>query len=502
MFIAAGNFRRLSKSLPLCRLVLLGVLIASTPVYAFDELLIGSLVDDGVTALARGGLERLPHKSETLDFEAPLSLDSQGHYRIETGYQGQLAARIYKGRWNGSRAGSERLDTAVAAPFSIMGGALRGSVAAGYDFDSVELKADNAHEDTFVHVNERFETVKGGIFLQAFERVSLGISILDTDYRDSPEMPLELEISPTSWLKFGYKHSYLDFVAEIDLSLSGHQANLPLELLETLDEFYGVLDYGALHVKYAQELEKAQSRRLEARLQLPGSLYLLGEYQDREFAALDEDFTADGNPGGTLKGTLKRKEYRAGLGAQLSSRWSVEANYRHSDFAVNAGGIANSSAVAGFWPSLLVGNYNYLTSAALDADQYHLGGEYQGECFSFGLGAQYLDLKPEASIEYWRSLLFGLGRAGAETKQLSVDRIKMIFLSMGVGYQWKNLEIRYAVGQFIPISVHDTTEAASSGDSGSGEGGDSGSDFFSSAWDKIKNYPGGGVHRLTLSMVF
>ena len=325
-YSAERNLRTLSKRYTLCPLVLLAVLFASTQAYAFDKLLIGSLLDDGVSALARGGLERLPHKSDTLDFHAPLSLDSQGDYRFETGYQGQRAARIYRGRWKGSRAGSERLDTALAAPFSLWGEAIQGSVAAGYGLDSVELKADNATEDTFVQVKEKFESVQGGIFLRAFERVSLGVSVISTDYRDHLEIPLELEVSPTPWLKVGYKHSYIDFAAEIDLNLSGHQANLPLSILETVDELYGVLNYGPLHLRYAQELKETHNRHLEARLLLPASLYLVGEYQRREFAAIDEDFTADGNPGGTLKGTLRRKEYRAGVGAQLSSRWSVEAN--------------------------------------------------------------------------------------------------------------------------------------------------------------------------------
>jgi hypothetical protein len=490
---------RYLRFLPLISLTgLLFLLLAATPSHAFNEILVGTFLDDGVGALSRGGLEKLPRQQESLDFNAPLFLDSNGTYRVEAGYGSQLTARIYSGRWKGSRAGSERLETAVAAPFSLWGGELKGSVAAGYGFDSSEVKADNAKEDIFVHLDEKFQAVKGGIYLKAFERVSLGVSIIGTDYRNAPEIPLELEVSATPWLRVGYKHSYSDFAASIDLNMLGHEANLPLKMLETLDELYGVLDYGALHLKYAQELNKADNRRFEARLALPASLYLIGDYRRREFAAIDQDLTADGNPGGTLKGTLRKSEYRAGLGAQLSSRWSVEANYRHSDMAVDAGGIASSSAVAGFWPSLLVGNYNYITSASLAADQYHLGGEYQGERFSFGLGLQYLDLKPDARVDYWRSLIFGLGRAGADTKQLSVDRVGMIFLSTGVGYKWKNFEARYAIGQFIPVSVHDTAQDDPSSTPSTGGG----NNIFSSIADKITHYPGGGIQRLLLSVLF
>jgi len=454
-------------------------------------------VDDGVQSLARGGLERLPRQQEALDFTAPLFLDSKGTYRVEAGYESQPTARIYRGGWHGSSAGFERLDTTLAAPLSFLGGRVKGSLAAGYGFDSFRIKADNETETTLVHVDERSQARKGGVYLAAFDRVSLGVSLIATDYRKSPEVPLELEISPVSWFKVGYKHSYSDLAANVDLTLLGHQGNLPLGLPETLDELYGVLDYGGFRLKYAQELGKADNRRLEARLQLPGNLYLVGDYRRRDFAAIDQDFTVDAQPGGTLKAALRRSEYRAGLGAQITSHWSLEVNYRHSDIGVDGGGIASSRAVAGFWPSLLVGNYNYLASASLAADQYHLGGEYQGERFSFGVGVQYIDLKPAARIEYWRGVLFGLGRAGADTKQLTVDRIGMLFLATGLGYKWQNFELRYAVGQFIPVFTHDTSPSAPASSSGSGSG-----DAFSRIADKVTHYPGGGVQRLLLSMFF
>jgi hypothetical protein len=479
---------------------LFSLIFSCTPAHAINELVVGSFLDPGVGTLSRGGLEKLPRQQEALDFTAPLFLDSKGRYRVEAGYESQPTARIYSGGWKGSRADSERVATSLAAPFSLWGGALQGSVAAGYSFDSFKVQADNDTEGTFVHVDERFRARQAGVSLSALGRIRLGVSIIGSDYRDRPEIPLELEVAPASWFKLGYKRSYSDFAEDIGLTLQGHQGNLPLKLLDTLDELYGVLDYRGLYIKYAQELSVPDNRRVEARLQLPYSLYLVGDYRRRDFAPIDQGISVDGQPGGTLKATFKKNEYRAGLGAQLSSHWSVEANYRHSEIATEGGGIADTRTIAGFWPSLLLGNYNYLASASLASDQYHLGGQYQGEHFSFGVGVQYLDLRPAARIDYWRAALFGLGRAGAETKELTVDRIGMIFLATGIGYTWKNFEVRYAVGQFIPVSEHDT--AASSSAPGSGGGGGGGGNLFSRLGDKIAHYPGGGVQRLLLSLVF
>jgi len=231
---------------------------------------------------------------------------------------------------------------------------------------------------------------------------------------------------------------------------------------------------------------------------LPGSLYLAGDYA-RSLFAFNQEFSVVDRNGGYLNGEGAWQEYRIGIGAELGSHWNIEANYRRQNLDSNGGGIANSSAVVSFWPSLLVGNYNHLYSVSLESDQYHLGAEYKGEKASFGLGFQYLDIRPVAEMTYWRSQLFGLGRTGQETLKLDTDRIQLLFLSLGAGYRWDNVSVDFAFGQFIPIAIHERSKASTPAPS---DGSGSGNDIFSKIGDYINGNPGGNIVRFMASFYF
>jgi len=469
---------------------------------AYTEI-IGLLVDDGINSLSRGGMERLPEERYLLDFQSPLFLDSKGKYRLDTGYEHQRTIRIFNGSWAGSHAYAERLESAVAAPFSLWHGNIAGNMVVGYGYRSIDVKAVSAKDDVFVAADETFNAVKGGLFLNLMDKASLGIAVVDTDYRSAPEIPLTLEISPVESVKVGYKRSYIDFAGDFAVRLSGNDGNVPLHYKEDVDELYVSWQYNdVFYAKYANELKHPENRRVTAKLALPTSLYLVGDYARRDFD-FNQDFFVAANPGGYFNGRVAWRQYRIGLGARLGERWNVEANYRRGNLAANGGGIANSSAVVSFWPSLIAGNYNHTFNAGLESEQYHLGTEYQGKNFSMGFGCQYLDLRPVAQLDYWRSLLFGLGRTGAGSLKFGTDRIQMLFVSLGVGYRWKHLSVGYAFGQFIPIASHDANEKPSQTappGGGGGEGG--GSDIFSSIADKITHNPGGNIQRILLTITF
>jgi hypothetical protein len=476
------------------------LLFAPPSSFALSDLLVGSFIDDGLPSLSRGGLKQLPQRQESLDFSAPLFLDSQGKFRVDTSYENQRTLRIYNGRWSGTHAYSERLESSAAAPFSLWGGRLKGDAGAGYGFRSVDIEAKNSREGIFVSGQENVEGGKGGVYLNAVDRVALGVALISKNLRGGMEVPIEAEVTALPYLKLGYKRSFAELASDLQLTLSGHQGDLSLENVEEINELYAVLDYGnRIYVKFANELRQTGNSRMEARINLPAPLYLTGSYNRRNLAGIDETISVDAKPGGTFHGDFKDSEYRVGAGAALSQRWTVEGNYRHGNFSTEGGGVGSSSAVAGFWPSLLLGNYNYLYSASIATDQYHLGAEYQGERFSFGIGCQYLDVRPQAKLDYWRSVLFGIGHTDAGTMKLKTDRIEMIFFSLGLGYRWSNVSLRYAVGQFIPIATHDTDQQPAQQTSSGGGGG---SDFFSSVADKIKHNPGGNLQRVSLIVTF
>jgi hypothetical protein len=483
------------------RSALLILLIIFFPHVSFSYTeMTGLFIDDGVSSLARGGMKRLPESQESLDFNSPLFLDSKGKIRSDITFEHQRTIHVNNGSWAGSHAYSDQLESSVAAPFSLWDGALAGDLAAGYGYRSFDVKAESSKEKASFAESDRFSARKGGLFLKVQDKVTLGISLVDTDYRSRPEIPIEVAIKPVEYLSIGYKRSYTDIAGNFSAFISGSNGTVPLVYAEEKNELSLKGEYkGIVMARYAQELRHPGNNRITGRLELPGSLYLAGDYHKRSFMFNQEFYVVDLN-GGYLKGEGALREYRIGVGADLGKRWNVEANFRHQNLDSSGGGIANSSAIVNFWPSLLVGNYNHLYSVALESNQYHLGAEYKGEKASFGIGCQYLDLRPVAEFTYWRSLLFGLGQTGLKTLKLDTDRIQLLFLSLGAGYHWDMFSLNFAFGQYMPIAIHDrstlSTPASSDGNGGGGK------DIFSKIGDYINHNPGGNIVRFMASFYF
>ena len=469
---------------------------------AFSEIP-GLFIDEGVGTLARGGMKRLPENQETLDFNSPLFLDSYGKIKTEVVYEHQRTIKEFNGNWAGSHAYSERQETAVAAPYSLFGGKLVGSIAAGYGNVSYDVDASSTREDVFISASEQFYTVKGGLFLKALDKVSLGLSVIDTDHRNHPDIPIEINIEPVEYLSIGYKRSFTDITWKFSGFISGSKLTFPVVSAEEQHELILKGVYKKIIIaQYAQNIQHPENNRFTGRVELPGQMYFVGEYT-RHIFELNEDFFVNSVSGGNLKGGGAWRELRIGIGVDISSHWNIEANARHQNLESTGGGIANSSAVVGFWPSLIVGKYNHLYAVDLETDQYHLGAEYKGTNATFGMGCQYIDIKPVATMTYWRSLIFGLGKADQKTIQLDTDRIKLLLISLGGGYRWDMFSINVALGQFIPIATHERNTGANVPPSG-GNGG--GSNSFNNIWSDVKDFfnrnPGGNIVRLMASFYF
>jgi len=470
--------------------------------YAFSEIP-GLFIDEGTSTLARGGIKRLPENQEKFDFNSPLSLDSNGKIRSDVFYEHQRTYREYNGEWAGSHAYSEQLEGAVAAPFSLLAGKMVGSVAAGYGYNFYDVEAIINKEDVHISASERFSAIKGGLFLKAIDKVSLGVSLVDTDYRNRLEIPVEVNITPIEYVTVGYKRSYTDIAWNLSGLISGSSGSFPILYAEEKNEVVVKGEYkGIITAHYAQDLKHSENNRFSGRLDLPAHLYLAGDYTRRKYS-FNQDFYVSNKSGGYLKGEGSWREYRLGGGADIGSHWNVEANYRRQNLNSSGGGIASSSAVVDFWPSLIVGNYNHLYTVALESDQYHLGAEYKGQKASFGIGCQYIDIKPVAEMTYWRSILFGLGKTGQETLQFNTDRIKLLFISLGTGYRWDKVSFNIAVGQFVPIEFHERDSSSTQASSGeSSGGGGSSKDFYSQLKDFVHRNPGGNIVRFMVSSNF
>lgn len=474
--------------------------LCGTPVWAYTEI-VDILLDGGQETLGRGGLRKITDERESLDFVAPLSLDTKGDYRLETGYEHQRTVRVYDGRWSGSHGYAEKLETAAATPYSLLDGKVSGAVAVGYGYRWFDIVAKSPEDEVDVRSEEHFEAKKGGIFLQGFDRFRVGVSLVDSDYRSGLEIPIEAEVKPFDFIRLGYKRSYIDVAADFAVLLEGTRGTVPLRYGEEVHELYVKGEYrDLLYGMYSQELNGRGNYRLEGKIELPGPWYAVGTYRRRNLS-FDQNFYVGAEEGGYAKGDISLLEYRMGIGANPSKTWNLEANYQRRRLTVAGGGMAFTSAVAGFWPSLVVGDYNHLFNGAVNADQYHAGVTYKGESVSVAFGLQYIYLKTAANLDYWRNVLFGLGKTDFDSLNLDTDRVKLLFLSLGLGYQWKNVSIQYAFGQFIPIGTREKNDEPDTDGAGGGGGGDDES-IFSKIADKINHNPGGNIQRILLTISF
>lgn len=487
------------RKIILATLTIISISLLPGSCFAYTEIT-GFFLDEGLGTLARGGLKQLPDNQEKLDFNSPLFLDSQGKFRSDVTYEHQRTIRVYNGSWSGSHAYSNQLEGTVAAPFSLWNGALAGSVAAGYSDRSFDVNVESSKEDISVSASERFSARKSGLFLKALDKVFMGMAMIDTDYRNRLEIPIEVSIAPVDFLSIGYKRSYKDIAGNFSALISGSNGTFPVSYAEEKNELSVKGEYkGVVMAQYTQDLNNPDNNHFVGRMELPGNMYMAGDYTRRRFK-FNQEFSVKDLNGGYLKGEGDWSEYRVGAGVRLGEHWNVEANFKRQNLDSSGGGIANSAAVVGFWPSLIVGKYNHLYKVALDSDQYHLGAEYKGDKASFGVGCQYLDIRPVAEMTYWRSVLFGMGTTGLETIKLDTDRIQLLFLSFGAGYRWDVFSVNLAFGQFIPLATHvrstATTPAVSSNGSSTTK------DIFSSIGDYINHNPGGNIVRFMASFVF
>jgi hypothetical protein len=485
-------------------MLFLVVVFTSVFSFAFSEIT-GLFIDEGVSTLARGGMKRLPEDQEKLDFNSPLFLESNGKIRSDVTFEHQRTIREYNGSWAGSHAYSEQLESAVAVPYSLWDGKLIGNVAAGYGYRSYDVRAVSIKEDVSIDASERLYAKNVGFFLKSTDKLSLGISMVDTDYRIRPEIPIEINIAPVEFVSVGFKRSYTDMSWNFTGLISGSNGSFPLVYTEEYNELLVEGKYNKyILAQYSQDIQHVENKRFTGRLELPHILYLTGDYTIRGFK-FNQEFSVNDLSGGYLKGECSWREYRIGAGANLSKHWNVEANFRHQSLNSSGGGIANSSAVVNFWPSLIVGNYNHLYNIALDTQQYHLGAEYKGDNATFGIGGQYIDIRPVAGLTYWRSLLFGLGKSGQETLLFDTDRIKLIFVSFGTGYRWDKISVNFACGQFIPIEIHERTKVTATttpSTGGSSGAGGSSKNLYSQFKDFIGQNPGGNIVRFMVSVNF
>ena len=473
-----------------------------TPAGAFSEVQ-DYFLGSGVATLGRGGVAALQGEPEAVSLDRPYSLmiAAKNQYaRLDTSYEHQRILHIYHGNWQGTHAESDSLETSLASPYTLLGGDLQLVVAAGYENQGHDVMAISRDNNTAIQSDQSFDSGRAALLASYRQKISGALTLDANGYAKALEIPFEVRLTPWESVSFGYQRDYHHINDTLALTSSGISGTIPVSYRYNHREIYleSRLLSGRCYLRFGIDPVDRYNLSGEAKVSLSDGLYLVGAASQWEVAGFQQSLTlAGGVPGGNLDAQLKSRRYRIGVGWDISKRWTVEANYLLSLLELDGGGIANTRAVVGFWPSLVVGDYNFLYSGGLRLYQVHLGTEYKGERFSFQSGVQYLHLDPTFNLDYWRSVLFGIGRTGEGNVNLTTDRIDMIGLFLGFGYHLGPVRFSYGVGQFIPVATHDKTSSSQTAGSSGG-----GRDLFEQIGDKLSHHPGGLTQRLQLTVAY
>jgi len=487
----------------LCSCIIVSV---SESANAFSEVQ-NYFLDGGVRTLGRGGFAPVGTEPESMVLDDPLTLriaSSAEKLRFETTYEYQRILKLYSGRWKGTHADSDTFETVAAIPFSFMKDDLKLIVAIGYAFKGNNVHAFSEKDKTDLTTNSNYDSVRGGLFLSYREKLMAAMTIDGNDYVSGVQLPFEVRIQPIEAFALGYRQNYFHFKADIQANITGNNGMIPFSYNQQRRQLYGeVTLFDDLFLRIGADPANLDNLYGEGRMQLPYGFYLAGSVSQQKIDDLRQPFTVGNDPGGHIDVRLKDFRYRIGVGFDINDQWNTEFNYVHSKLELDGGGVANARAVVDFWPSLIVGNYNYLYSGGVSTDQFQLSGAYQGTRCSFQTGIQYIHMQPSFQLDYWRSALFGFGRAGAGNERLTTDSVDIVGLFFGFGYRLGPATFNYAIGQFIPFATHENKADSSEpggGSSGSGSGG--GKDVFEQIGDKISHHPGGLIQRLQLTVEF
>lgn len=482
------------------------ILIIPQTINAFPGEVMNYFLDGGVRTLGRGGIAPIDAEPEALSLDDPYSLRiaARNRYRIDATYEYQRILRLYDGGWQGTKVASDALETVIAAPYSFLEGDLNLVAAAGYKYEGQDINATNQQEKVEINSNQRFNSGRAGFLASWRGMLSAALTLDANEYSDSIQLPFEVKVTPSQLISFGYKQGYHHLKNDIALTISGKNGAIPFSYTQNQRQLYfeSKLWDDQLYLRVGVDPGNTSNLEAETKIKLPHRLYVVSSIRQWK-EDMRQPFTlAAGIPGGHIDAFLKQARYRIGMGWDITEQWNVETNYVSSRLEMNGGGVANARAVVDFWPSMIVGNYNYLYAGGMKVDQLNVAAEYKKDRLSLEYGLQYLQIKPSFDLNYWRSILFGFGRAGEDNISLTTDSIDMIGLFLGFRYRLGPATFQYALGQFIPVATHEKDGAGAAGGGAADSGGGDKKNLFEQISDKISNHPGGLIQRLQLTVEF
>ncbi len=159
-------------------------------------------------------------------------------------------------------------------------------------------------------------------------------------------------------------------------------------------------------------------------------------------------------------------------------------------------GSFNAGRFGGYFSSLLVGLG--VAQSQLGLDAVSAGWQLQKNSdWQYQLGLEVSDIQLKAPTDY-RVYSFPVGVLNSQHTELDIQRVRLLQLSIGLGYQWKRVKLFYQMKQLLPIEIQRRASVKVSQPTNPGSGANKGA----SSSFKFDRLPDGNLQTLTLEYQF
>lgn len=363
-------------------------------------------------------------------------------------------------------------------------------------------------DDFFFGYKKNTESGNVAVAIRPIDSLTIGYG--QETYNGNIEGYQEIRLNPSPAFEVGLREFKRDFNLDFALEKDGMRGEIPISHSEEVQELSIKLNMEEvikLHAVYDMDRHDRQTFEFSSRISEGLSLTY---YENEGGFSFAEDLQVEGVGRGDIHGDAAFSVTGYGLEYERLNGTKYSLGLRELEFNIGGGGIVDAGATFNFWADLLAGDRYYNYNLGLKSDQYYLGIDKKwSDSLQLRGGLQYILIWPEGDFNNWTPFPFlPIIRLDEQNMAMEYDEIDLAIITGGFSYFIGNIELSYAIGQYIPV---DTKEKKKAGAGGGGGGGTSDSDNdgrnitledLKELWDKIRSSPGGTLQVLQVKWRF
>lgn len=360
-------------------------------------------------------------------------------------------------------------------------------------------------DDFFLGYKKNTKSDNIAVAIKPVDSLTLGYG--EETYNGNNESYREIRFIPSPAFEVGLREFKREFNLDFTMEKDVMRGEIPISHSEDVKEFslkVNMEELIKLHVVYDMDRYDRQTFEFSSRVSDALSLVY---YENEGGFSFAEDLLVSGVGRGDIHGDAEFSLTGYGLEYERENGTQYSLGLKKLDFNISGGGIVDAGATFNFWADLLVGDRYYNYDVGFKSDQYYLGIDKKwSDRLQLRGGLQYILIWPEGELNNWTPFPFlPIIKLDEQNMEMEYDEIDIAVITGGFSYFIGQVELSYAIGQYIPV---ETKEKKDDSGGGSGTGGSDKKDSnislekLQELWDKIRSSPGGTLQVLQLKWRF